>query len=275
MSLRALTWAFDLVDADLTPTLKLVLITLANYANEKSETYPKQSTIAVKTCLTRQTVCAALTKLEDLDLISSTQRYYDNGGYRSKVYRLNVPAALEESINDDEPLSNSPTPGVSNPPTRDVSDDDRGCPPPRRPLSNTPTRGVGEDDNNNRVLEPKLEPKPEPRRKGRRTAEWPSDYREQFWAVVPRKIGKDAALTKLARIEREDKVEFDVIIAAMRRYANSPDVRRDLRDPDRRRFIVHPVTWLNHGRWSDEDGLPPESTDDRHRRVLARRTVAI
>ncbi len=275
MSLRALTWAFDLVDADLTPTLKLVLITLANYANEKFETYPKQSTIAVKSCLTRQTVCTALTKLEDLNLITSTQRYYDNGGFRSKVYRLNVPAALEESINDDDPLSNTPTPGVSNSPTPGVSDDDRGYPPPRRALSNTPTRGVGEADNNNRVLEPDSEPKPEPRRKQRRTAEWPSDYEEQFWAVVAKKVGKEAALAKLARIEKADKVEFKDIIEGMRRYANSPDVRRDLRDPDRRRFVMHPTTWLNQGRWSDEDGMPPESSDDRHRRVLARRTVAI
>src|SRR6266850_979215 len=55
MSLRALTWAFDLDVEDLTSTLTLVLITLANYANEEDETYPRQSTIAKKTKLSRQT----------------------------------------------------------------------------------------------------------------------------------------------------------------------------------------------------------------------------
>jgi DNA-binding MarR family transcriptional regulator len=274
MSLRALTWAFDLEHGALTPTTKLVLITLANYANEQFFTYPKQNTIALKTCLTRQTVNAALTKLEELDLISSTQRYYDNGGYRSKIYRLNVPGA-DESINDDEPLSNNPTPGVSNTPTGGVSDDDRECRGPRRGVSNMPTGGVGQADNNNRVLEPYTEPKEEPTPPKRRTAAWPADYQEQFWAVVPRKVGKDAVFKKLERIEREDRVEFNDILVGMRRYTASPDVRKDMRDPDRRRFVVHPITWLNQGRWSDEDGMPPETPDDRHRRLIARRTVAI
>ncbi|WP_316164544.1 MULTISPECIES: helix-turn-helix domain-containing protein [unclassified Bradyrhizobium] len=109
----------------------------------------------------------------------------------------------------------------------------------------------------------------------RKTAQWPDDYREQFWNVVPRKVGKDAAISELERIERSDTVEFKDIINGMRRYAQSPDVRRDVRDPDRRRFVSYPANWLAKRRWTDEYDLPGETMEERHRRVLARRTVAI
>ncbi|WP_315722370.1 MULTISPECIES: hypothetical protein [unclassified Bradyrhizobium] len=109
----------------------------------------------------------------------------------------------------------------------------------------------------------------------RKTEQWPADYKEQFWNVVPLKVGKDAALSELERIEQSDAVEFKDVVNGMRRYAQSPDVRRDVRDLDRRRFVSYPANWLAKRRWTDEHDLPEETVEERHRRVLARRTVAI
>ena len=129
MSIRALNWAFDVVDHDdLNATLKLVLITLANYADENDETYPKQITIAKKVKLTRQTVCSSLRKLEDLGLVSQTHRYHNDGTQRSSIYRLHVPTQLN-SINDcDEPR-------VSAKPTRGVGETDTGVSAKRTPIT--------------------------------------------------------------------------------------------------------------------------------------------
>ncbi|WP_316174119.1 MULTISPECIES: helix-turn-helix domain-containing protein [unclassified Bradyrhizobium] len=109
----------------------------------------------------------------------------------------------------------------------------------------------------------------------RKTAQWPTDYKEQFWDAVPIKVGKDAAFSELERIERSDAVEFKDVVNGMRRYAQSPGVRRNVRDPDRCQFVSHPATWLSKRRWTDEHDLPGETTEERHRRVMARRTVAI
>lgn len=74
---------------------------------------------------------------------------------------------------------------------------------------------------------------------------WPSDYREQFWAAYPRKVGKAAAMRKLEQIR--GKVPFQRIIDAVRKYCSANH------DP---KFIKHPETWLNKGCWDDEPSAP-------------------
>jgi hypothetical protein len=62
---------------------------------------------------------------------------------------------------------------------------------------------------------------------------------DRFWAVYPRKVGKDAAFSVWQR--RHPDVE--VILAAVQAQAPLWD------DP---KFIPHPRTWLSQGRWLDE-----------------------
>lgn len=73
-----------------------------------------------------------------------------------------------------------------------------------------------------------------------------SDF-ERFWAEVPRRVGKSAAQKKFVELVRASEVSADELIAGMRRYAEH--VRRNHKDD---RYIVHPITWLNQGRWQDE-----------------------
>jgi hypothetical protein len=281
MSLRALTWAFDLAEPKLTSTQKLVLITLANYANDKYETYPKQNTIAAKVGLTRPTVCSTLSDLAELGLITIIHRFHDNGGKRSSVYRLHVSAPPEPGINDDDdgPMSNNPTGGMSNAPTSPVGEDDKVCQGPRRGMSSTETSDVADDDMNNRILEPSLEPKQEPNpepKKRRKTAPWPADFREQFWALYPKRknTSRKAAWTRLEGLEREDRVEFSDVMAGLRIYAERMNAKVK-QDRKNEQFIAHAITWINQERWETEEADQRETPEERHRRMLSRRSVAI
>ncbi|MBU5654501.1 hypothetical protein KPA07_06190 [Corynebacterium aurimucosum] len=71
---------------------------------------------------------------------------------------------------------------------------------------------------------------------------------DDFWAVVPRKVGKQAARRAW---EKAVKVESpQVIVQKMREYRDDPNRVEE--------FTKHPSTWLNAGCW-DDDPLPPRS----------------
>lgn len=65
-----------------------------------------------------------------------------------------------------------------------------------------------------------------------------------FWETYPRKVGKKAALK--AWNKANDKPELSAILAAIKNQANSPNWKKD-----GGKFIPHPATWLNQGRWDD------------------------
>ena len=64
---------------------------------------------------------------------------------------------------------------------------------------------------------------------------------ERFWESYPRKVGKKVAEKALAKALRETSI--DTIIEAVARQAPL------WTEP---KFIPHPATWLNAGRWADE-----------------------
>jgi hypothetical protein len=66
---------------------------------------------------------------------------------------------------------------------------------------------------------------------------------EEFWKIYPRKIGKTKAKTcyeKATSLHGVDKINEAIII-----YAES------VKSKDKK-YIPHPATWLNQGRWEDE-----------------------
>jgi hypothetical protein len=76
-------------------------------------------------------------------------------------------------------------------------------------------------------------------------SERPSDRFDEFWSLVPRKVGKDKARTKFAAAVRRTG-DAQVVIDGMRRFANDPNLPTD------KQYIPHPATWLEAGRWEDE-----------------------
>lgn len=78
------------------------------------------------------------------------------------------------------------------------------------------------------------------------------DFRA-FWAVYPRRVAKDAAEKSFGKAWRKVGTEnpLAVILAGIERALPGWD------DPQ---FIPHPATWLNQGRWADEEPPPPKVT---------------
>ena len=69
---------------------------------------------------------------------------------------------------------------------------------------------------------------------------------DRFWEVVPRKVGKKAAMTAFKAAVKS--VDAEALISGMDRYAKK--VRSERTEA---RYIVHPTTWLQQGRWDDEE----------------------
>ncbi|WP_284236230.1 helix-turn-helix domain-containing protein [Mycobacterium antarcticum] len=123
----------------------IVLILLANRADEKFSCYPSVRTLASESCAARSTILATLGKLERQGLIQRVAQYHDSGARRPSSYLLNHPDAPHRRASPDlgHPQSVDTTGAV-----RSL---EREGPPP------IPQR-VHEADPLNRVREPPSEP---------------------------------------------------------------------------------------------------------------------
>lgn len=82
-----MNWAWQ---QNLSPTPKLVLMALADAANEQGICWPSVSTVAAKCCVSARTVRRVMQKLADRGLIVSEQRYRKDGSCSSNRYRLQL-----------------------------------------------------------------------------------------------------------------------------------------------------------------------------------------
>ncbi|MFH5227529.1 helix-turn-helix domain-containing protein [Antrihabitans spumae] len=91
MSWKAVDWA---TDADVgSPTLKLILILLANKADERFSCFPSIRTLMSESGAGRSTVLRALKTLEADGLVTRRAQFHDSGAQRSSRYFLNHPDA--------------------------------------------------------------------------------------------------------------------------------------------------------------------------------------
>jgi len=79
------------------------------------------------------------------------------------------------------------------------------------------------------------------------------DQFEKFWKEYPRKIGKGVCLEIWSRL-RPNNGLFEKITRAVENQKNSSQWKQS-----NGKFIPHPSTWLNQGRWDDE--LEPKWID--------------
>jgi DNA-binding transcriptional ArsR family regulator len=86
MSIKAISWAFE---QDTPPTTKLVLLKLADNANDDGYCWPSQSTIARHTGLNRSTVNRHIKKLADAGLVEVIPRSKD-GVSLPNHYQLHI-----------------------------------------------------------------------------------------------------------------------------------------------------------------------------------------
>jgi hypothetical protein len=108
MSWKALDWATDINVGS--PTMRLILILLANKADEQFSCYPSVRTLTAESCAARSTVLHALNRLEHEGLITRVAQYHESGAQRSSRYFLNHPEAPH--------LKAGPNPGPPRPHAR-------------------------------------------------------------------------------------------------------------------------------------------------------------
>ena len=77
---------------------------------------------------------------------------------------------------------------------------------------------------------------------------------ERFWAVYPKKVGKQAAFNAFQRIKG---VSVETMVKAVEYQRSTEQWQKD-----NGRFIPNPATWLNQGRWEDEGVTMPERAPD-------------
>lgn len=87
MSIRAMNWAWD---QTLTPTAKLILMALADAADDVGVCGPSLRRIASKCLVSERTVQRALKDFEDRQLLSVSRRFARDGRQKSNSYLLAV-----------------------------------------------------------------------------------------------------------------------------------------------------------------------------------------
>ena len=88
---------------------------------------------------------------------------------------------------------------------------------------------------------------------GKRVSEKMTPLRERFerfWAVYPRKVGKDAAWRRWEQL-KPDETFTDTAIATVQSQTRSVQWQKE-----GGQFIPHPATWLHQGRYLDEPDIP-------------------
>jgi hypothetical protein len=91
MSWKALDWATDINVGS--PTMRLILILLANKTDEQFSCYPSVRTLMAESCAARSTVLKALNRLEHEGFITRVAQYHESGAQRCSRYFLNHPDA--------------------------------------------------------------------------------------------------------------------------------------------------------------------------------------
>lgn len=92
MSIKAICWAFE---QDLPPTSKLVLLKLADNANDDGWCWPSQATLARHTSLTRETVNRHIAKLEESGHLTVKRRKQE-GVNLPNHYLLNLRGVVSD-----------------------------------------------------------------------------------------------------------------------------------------------------------------------------------
>lgn len=135
MSIQAISWA--LKQSAVKRGEKMVLVALANYADENGECFPSHKRLAEDTGYTRQGVGKVIRHLEDIGLLEINSRDRENGSRTSNVYVLSMGATtvagkattvargatggnnIEPSFNHNPPVpSEQPPPKVQSKATR-------------------------------------------------------------------------------------------------------------------------------------------------------------
>lgn len=210
MSWSALAWASKQKTGS--GTTKLVLLCLANYANDKNSCFPSYRTLITFTEFSRMTIVTSLKKLQEKGFITINIRFQeseDSARQTSNLYELHI---------NNEPTITDISPPIGDRPPHYSSD----TPPP-----------IGD--------RPHLTYNKEPINKTKYNNEF-----ETFWTMYPSRPNdnKYGAFQKFITILKNKEITYDDL------YEKAIWFRKSQEGKDVK-FIPHCKTWLTQKRFLD------------------------
>ena len=107
MSLRALSWALDApIDSH---GAKLLLIAIANYADDRGQAWPGQETLQRHVRANRKSIIRWISQLEAEGYLERKRRGGDGSGRRSNLYQLAIDEPKQSPTGDTSTAGQSPT----------------------------------------------------------------------------------------------------------------------------------------------------------------------
>lgn len=247
-------------DPDLPPNAKLLYGELTSLASSSGYCWASNKYFAELYGLSQSSVSRLITQLADKGYIrcemaatakGSERRIYagvfvvEPGGMRKNEeapLRKNAKGGIRKNA---KPLEENTKQGM-------VNEED---PPYIPPEGDGPAEGL-------HTPEPP-EPPPEPKPRKRPPKDYRPEWFDAFWAIYPRKDGKQAAYKAWCKL-RPDRAACAAMAAGLERARTSRQWTKD--DGE---FIPHASTWINGRMWEDEGvdlSLLPAASDSGGRR---------
>jgi DNA-binding transcriptional ArsR family regulator len=224
MSIDATRWAWQ---QPVTSTQKLVLLSLADRANEHHVCYPSIARLCNDTGLHRETIMGALKSLFDLGLLE-----VDKQPGRGNIYTL-VGVYDRHGKSVDNPVDKHTSR------KKHTSMENRTT-----PVRKTGLPQYGKPDHH-QYGKPDTESTIEPINEPTNESQKVEDSFPQFWSAYPyrKKVAEDAA----RKAWNKRKPPIDQVLEALAWQTKTPEWRKD-----GGQFIPNPVTYINDGRWKDQ-----------------------
>lgn len=219
MSVQAMAWAFDMQMES--PSAKLVLLALANFADEEGKCWPSQERLAAMSSQSVDSVQRRLKELVELGFITTIRR-----ARKSSVYCVAWSPSMKPQSAASSPSMKPQTPTMK-PQNDPMMPHLCGIEPSIRTTNIEPSVDIEVAPRASLISKTKA-----------------ARILQEFWDAYPpgRKTGKAAVGRKLESLLRAGIAE-ETIMAGVRRYAATKP------DPQ---FTKGPLVWLNQGCWDDE-----------------------
>ena len=235
MSIKYMTAVWDL---PLKGNDKLVMLALADHANDDGECYPSWSKIQDKTGVSKGTLSYIIKVLEGIGLLSHKKRFTNYGKKTSNLYTITLVNIDEKAYkklskevrkkapsSEVEPSKLSSEVELTDSSEVELTDSSEVEPSTTEPLNITV------------ISEPSTCAE----------AVVITDF-DCFWENYPRKVGKANA----KKAWEKHKPDLDAVLASLSTQKLSEGWKKN-----NGKFIPHPTTWINGERWNDEVELSP------------------
>lgn len=247
MSIHAVAWAIKTRVGD--PALKVLLISIANYADENNRAWPSQKRLAYDTEISERSIRRKLVELEELKLISIEARRHPSGEVATSVITLNTSGQFDRK---QEPPAK----------TDSTSGQNRGSPAANKVSASKeePSRTIREEEpsdspslslgctNTQFSLKPCLEVEVLSEKE---SAELFFD--KQFWPAYPKRFGsnpKEPAKKKIVAAILKGEKSAEILAGVNRLYTSLERTGKIGTE-----FVPMALTWINRKSWKD-DPLP-------------------